>query len=163
MTDMNRRAFLRTTAATALASSVLLTKRCFSAQLPLRKFIMNLNVGQIGVKATPLEAVRLARQHGYGAVTPMTGSLIKYSEAELGQLLAEMKSNGIVWGAGVLSPFFEPNDTGFKDRLTEVRRTARLTHPAGVTRCFTWTMSSSNTRTYLAIFRLHTPRAREVG
>jgi hypothetical protein len=53
MTDMNRRAFLRTTAATALASSVLLTPLWGSAQLPLRKFIMNLNVGQIGVKATP--------------------------------------------------------------------------------------------------------------
>jgi hypothetical protein len=140
---------------------------------------MNLNVGQIGVKATPIEAVRLARQHGYGAVTPMTGSLSKYSEAELGQLLArrwaspvgEMKSNGIVWGAGVLSPFFEPNDTEFKcrkaspsgDRLTEVRRTARLYQQAGVTRCFTPTMSSSNTMTYLANFRLHTQRVREVG
>ena len=162
MTDMDRRAFLQTAAA-ALVSSALLTKRCVAAELPPRKFTMNLNVGQIGVKTTPLEAVRLARQYGYGAVTPMTGYLSKCSEGELEQLLAEMKSNGIVWGAGVLSPFFEPNDAGFKDRLTEVRRTARLYQRAGVTRCFTWTMSSSNTMTYLANFRLHTQRVREVG
>jgi len=161
VTEMNRRKFLHTTA--AIAVSQLLTERSFAEVQSERKFRMNLNVGQVGVKATPFEAIKLARQYGYESVTPMHWAMAKYSPERLEQLVAEMKENGLVWGAVGLRPFFHRDSGKFKDRLAEIRRTAELYQRAGVMRCFTWTMSSSDSLTYRQNFRLHVQRIREAG
>jgi len=169
MINMNRRKFLQTmtTAVAACTFSAkppfLLSQESRGAERPGRRFTANLNVGHIGVKATPLEAIKLARQYDYESVAPMLSAMLKYSQAELQQLAAEMKSNNIVWGAGALRPFVHPDDAKFKQNLTEILQTAQLCQRLGVTRCFTWTGPSSDTMTYLENFRLHVRRLRETG
>ena len=163
MNDMNRRTFLQTAAVTGLAGSVLPARQSHAAEGPSRKFTMNLNTGQVGVRVSQLEAVKLAAEYGYGSVTPMTRELGRYSDAELEKLKAEMKSSRITWGATGMGPFFDPSDAKFEQRLSEIRKTAGVFKRAGVTRCFTWTMSSSRDLTYRANFRLHVRRVRQVG
>ena len=161
--EMNRREFLKSTVAlTALAASSLRSD-CFSEEPAKRKFTMNLNVGQVGVRADPFEAIELAQQYGYESVTPMTGRLLRYSESELASLAEKMKTAGLTWGAVGVRPFFVTDDTRFNERKQEIIRTAKVLQAVGATRCFTWTMSSSDRLMYMENFRLHAKRLREVG
>lgn len=161
---MIRRDFLkRTMVATTAAASGFLTRRCFAAELPKRKFSMNLNVGQIGVKADPFGAIKLAQQYGYESVSPMTWQMLRYSQGELERLSDEMKAAGLAWGAAAVQPFFVNDDARFNERKEEIMQIAKALQRTGVARCFTWTMSSSDVMTYRANFRLHVQRAREVG
>lgn len=161
---MDRREFLRSGAAlTMLAGSGLLKTECFGEEAPKRKFKMNLNVGQVGVRADPFEAIKLARDYGYEAVAPMSSYLLKYSESELNRLVEEMKAAGLAWGAAAVQPFFIGDETRFSQRKQEILQTAEALQRAGVTRCFTWVSPSSNSMTYLENFRLHVKCLREVG
>ncbi len=164
MNDMPRREFLRVGAAAAtLAAADLLRTSCFAAGPAKPKFKMNLNLGQIGVRATPLEAVQLARKYGYRSITPMSWALAKYSQDERKRLLSEMKAAGLSWGAAGVGPFFHADQAKFRERKQRIADQAGQLQRAGVTRCFTWVPPSSNERTYRANFDLHVKRTREVG
>lgn len=161
---MDRRQFLKSGAAmTILAGSGLLKTECVGEEPPRRKFKMNLNVGQIGVKADPFEAIKLARDYGYDAVTPMPSYLSKYSESELERLMGEMRAAGLTWGAAGVQPFFVTDETRFNQRKQEILQMAKALQRAGVTRCFTWMSPSSHSMTYRENFRLHATRLREAG
>lgn len=162
MPNMDRRTFLQIGAAAA-GHFVMAVPDSRSAERPGRKFTMNLNVGQIGVKATPWEVIKLAKKYGYGSVTPPVGAVQRYSQAERDRLVSELKSNGLVWGAGALRPFFDQDEATFKEKLKTITATARLYQQMGATRCFTWMMSSSSTLTYRENFDLHARRVREVA
>ncbi|MCH9023281.1 MAG: hypothetical protein IID32_11055, partial [Planctomycetes bacterium] len=70
MSTINRRTFLHISAA-ALGSSAFLNNSS-AYEAPQRKFTMNLNIGQVGVRANPFEAIALAKKYGYESITPMT-------------------------------------------------------------------------------------------
>jgi len=162
--EMNRREFLKSTVAlTALAVSSSLRLDCSSEELAKRKFTMNLNVGQVGVRADPFEAIKLAQDYGYESVTPMPWHLLRYSESELARLAGKMKTAGLTWGAAGVRSFFVNDDTRFNERKQEIIRTAKVLQRVGGTRCFTWTMSSSDILMYMENFRLHVKRLREAG
>jgi len=161
MTGMNRREFLQGLAGAAVVATAGGSGR--AGDLPKPKFRLNLNCGQIGVRATPAEAIRLAGKHGYKAVTPMSYALAKMPDEQLTRLLGEMKAAGLEWGAAPIGPFFQDDEAQFKERFARIARDAKLLQRARVTRSFTWVMPSSNTRTYRAQFRLVVRRTREVG
>lgn len=161
---MNRRDFLKTGAAmTMLAGSNVLNTRSSAEEKPKRKFRMNLNVGQVGVKADPFEAIKLAKDYGYEAVAPMSSYLLKYSESELHRLVEGMNAAGLTWGAAGVQPFFVSDETRFNQRKQDILQTAKALQRVGVRRCFTWMSPSSNSMTYLENFRLHAKCLREVG
>lgn len=161
---MDRREFLKSGAALAMLTGATLSKtKSFGDEPAKRKFKMNLNVGQIGVRADPFETIKLAKDYGYEAVAPMSGYLLKYSEDELGRLVGEMKTAGLTWGATGVQPFFVSDETRFSQRKQEILQTAKALQRAGAARCFTWMSPSSGSTTYLENFRLHAKRLREVG
>jgi len=162
MDNMPRREFLRAGAAATLAAAGLL-ERPAAAEAAKPKFKLNLNVGQVGVRATPREAVRLAQKYGYRSITPMAGAMARYPQDEMKRLLAEMKAAGLSWGAAGVGPFFHDEQARFQERKRRIAAQAAQLQRAGVTRCFTWVPPSSNTRTYRANFDLHVKRAREIG
>ena len=163
MNRVTRRTFVRAAAgAAALASTSLPRGRAGAAELPKRKFKLNLNVGQVGVRATPMEAVGLAKKHGYGSVTPMAGAMGRYSDEQMAELAAAMRKAGLVWGASGIGPFFDADEERFKAKRERIAKAAKLLQRAKVTRCFTWVPPGSKTRTYRANFRLHVKRTREV-
>jgi sugar phosphate isomerase/epimerase len=140
-----------------------LRSNCSGEEVVERKFTMNLNVGQVGVQADAFEAIDLAHDYGYESVTPMPGHLLRYSESELARLVKKMKTAGLTWGAVGVRPFFVTDDTRFNERKQDIIRTAKALQGVGATRCFTWTMSSSDVLMYMENFRLHVKRLREVG
>jgi len=162
MPDMTRRAFLRTAAATLAAPAALETSS-LAAELPKPRFTLNLNVGQIGVRATPLEAIKLARKYGYGSVTPMSWAMARSSREELAELVSRMKAAKLAWGAAPMGPFFQADKAKFAAKRQQTARAAALLQRAKVTRCFTWVSPCSGERTYRANFRLHVERTREIG
>jgi hypothetical protein len=82
MSHLNRRTLLQ--AAAGLIGAGWASARCPAADAPKRKFTINLSLGNIGVRATPQEAIRLARQYGFEALSPVAGPMLKYSDAPAG-------------------------------------------------------------------------------
>ncbi len=160
MNQVTRRAFVRATG--ALAGSLLIGRAGFARDDARRRFRMNLNVGQVGVKADPFEAIALAEKYGYESVTPLTDAMLRYSDAHLQRLKEKMNDAALDWGAGVVRPFFAGEKSRFNEELREIGKTAQIWQRVGITRCMTWAMPSSDTLTYRTNFRLHVERTRQV-
>ena len=100
---------------------------------------------------------------GFEAVEPAPGFLGKLSEDALAELLADMKAKHLVWAAAGLPVDFRGTDAAFRDSLKRLPEFARGLQRAGVTRVGTWLSPSHGSLTYLANFRRHAQRLREVA
>jgi sugar phosphate isomerase/epimerase len=163
MNPLNRRQFLRLTV-TASALTTISGPLVHSAvPPPNRKMTISLSCGSIGVSANQREAIRLAAQHGFESVEPYPEYLASLGEAELGELLAQMKSKQLSFGAAGLPVEFRQGDSQFTDSLKRLTPLAAAAARAGVDRWGTWLSPCDNSRTYLANFNLHARRLREVA
>ncbi len=164
MSHLNRRSFIKTAAAVTLTAQHLLKKNAAAQESEKlkRKFKMNLNISQVGVKADPFEAIDLAKQYGYQSITPMTDAIIKYPPTRRQQLAEQMKAANLSWGPTGVRPFFSPDQPDLEQKLKQLSKTASILGPIGVTRAFTWLMPGSDTLTYRKNFRLHAERLREI-
>jgi sugar phosphate isomerase/epimerase len=166
MFDLNRRTFLRTATTTGLAAAGLCGMArcaCAAGQELKRKFKMGLSCGPIGVRADQHQAIQLARQFHFEAVDPSVGFLTGLSEAELQELLADLKAKNLVWGAAGLPVNFRRDEPTFQAGMKQWVELAKGLRPAGVTRVVTWLAPSHRSLTYLANFRQHARRLREVA
>jgi sugar phosphate isomerase/epimerase len=167
MVIFSRRDFLRTTTALGLAGTAL--PDAFSAETASdsprlrRKFTACLSCGAIGVGADQREAIRLAHRFGFEAVEPAADFLARLADAELQELLADMKAKKLAWGASGLSVDFRGSDAVFQKGMKDLPRTAQGLKRAGVTRVATWLSPSHASLTYVANFRQHARRLREVA
>ncbi|MBN2475253.1 MAG: sugar phosphate isomerase/epimerase [Pirellulales bacterium] len=166
MTVSHRRAFLKTAAAVSLTATGLglrPRRAVAQAQKPQRKFTLDLACGAIGVEADPREAIRLAARFGFESVDPSGEFLARLSDAELDALLAEMKAKNLVWGAAGLSVNFRGDDSQFKASMLRLPEVAQGLQRAGAGRVGTWLSPCHRSLTYLANFRQHARRLREVA
>src|SRR4051794_28138892 len=103
---LNRRQFLWAGATTGLlaGASRLGSSPTASAEEPgrERKFTMDLVCGALGVRADLPEAIALAHRFGFESVAPDASYLVRLDEGRLRDLPAELKSQGLVWGAAGL-------------------------------------------------------------
>ena len=74
-----------------------------------------------------------------------------------------MKAKKLVWAAEGLPVEFRGGDKAFQDSIKRLPDFAKGLKRAGVTRVGTWLSPSHNTLTYLANFRQHARRLREVA
>jgi len=163
-TEMDRREFLKAGAAVmALAVGGPAGVQALGANPVGRQFKLNLNVGNLGVKASQGEALKLAKKHGFEAVTPNPGALQKCTADELEQLLGEMKAANLTWGSAGTGSFFNESESKFAQSQLEIAKLAKTLQAAGVTRCHTWTGSSNSTLTYRENFKQHVERTRQIG
>jgi sugar phosphate isomerase/epimerase len=128
-----------------------------------RRMTRDLICGNLGVKATQREALDLASRYGFESVFPDAGELGRLSDAELGDLLGEMKARSLVFGAGFLAVDFRKDDAAFDRGLGELPAFAHGLQRAGVRRVGTWLPPASDTLTYRQYFALHARRLREVA
>ena len=175
MADLNRRRFLKTTTALGLAGLSLDglvpgTSRVGSAaedsaaeDRPRRRFKKDLACGMIQVRADQREAIRFAHQFGFEAVDPNTGFLLRLSDTELAELQAELKAKNLAWGAAGLPVDFRGDEARFKAGVQRLPEMAKGLQRAGVTRVATWLTPVHGSLTYLANFRQHARRLREVA
>jgi sugar phosphate isomerase/epimerase len=165
MARTNRRQFLQNTAAAAAASGVFRTDiitRAF-AQTARRKMTMALSCGAIGVSANQHEAVDLASRHGFESVEANSSYLASLSGDQLSELLAYMKSKGVVFGAANLPVEFRQDETKFIEGIKMLPDIAAALEKAGVDRVSTWVMPCHDSLTYVSNFRQHAARLRDVA
>lgn len=163
MAALTRRQFNRGSLAVGMAVAGLLAGRADAAAGRRRKFTMDLVCGAIGVRADQREAIRLAEAYGFESVGVMGNSLTGLAEQELQDLLAELKNAGLVWGAASLPVDFRGAETKFRAGLKQLPSLAAALQRAGVTRISTWLRPTHSDLTYLANFRQHARRLREVA
>jgi sugar phosphate isomerase/epimerase len=154
-----RRSFIQQT---AVASCGLLLARNLLAAAPgSRKFKLDLRCGSIGVQANQQEAVRLAVKHGFESVDPSPEDIGKLSSSERKELAAQLKEQGLVWGAAGLPVEFRDDEQEFRAGVENLPRLAAAMQEAGVTRVGTWLSPAHHELTYVANFRQHGRRLRE--
>lgn len=123
-----------------------------------------LTPGSIGVALkSQRELNDLAHRHGFEAVEPMSDELRRMSADQLAETLADLKAKNLGWAAAGLPVDFRGEDTAFRDGLSRLGETAAGLKRAGVDRVGTWVSPSHGRLTYLANFRQHTERLREVA
>lgn len=163
MPDLDRRTFLKSATAGLAGAAILGQNRSPAAQPPKRKFTMDLRVGAIGVKADLAGAIRLAHQYGFESAEPSAQFLEKLSQTESDELVADLEAKNLVWGAAGLPVNFRGDNAKFKQGLDRLPQQAKALNRAGVTRVGTWLSPTHSSLTYLANFRQHAERLREVS
>ncbi len=159
---MNRRSLLKAAAAASLACA--LTERNAVAQKRVRrKFTMDLCPGRIGVKAEPVKTIELAAEFGFESVEPLDSHLVGLDPRHLSELEALLKQHRLVWGAASLTMDFRKDEATFKQGLSELPSIAQALEKAGVKRIGTYIRPSSDELTYIANFRQHAERLKQVA
>jgi sugar phosphate isomerase/epimerase len=159
----NRRQFLQTSTLLAAAAAGATRAWALADGESKRKFTMDLSCGMIGVKASPRESIALAKQYGFESVAPSVDYLAKLSDAELQEVLGELKAAGLTWGAAGRSVDVRSDDAAFAEGLKEVAAWAKGAQRAEVTRAATWISPRHDSLPYVSNFRHHATRIRAVA
>ena len=156
-----RRQFLATTAAsTAL---LVASKPSLAAGDSKRQFTVDLRWGSIGVKASQDDAIELASKHGFESVAASPHDLAKLSDADRSALVARLKEKQLVWGSSGLPVEFRKDEARFRNDLQKLPGLAAAVQRAGGNRMGTWIMPCHDELTYVANFKQHAKRLREVA
>jgi sugar phosphate isomerase/epimerase len=124
---------------------------------------MDLVCGNLGVKADLPTAITLAHDHGFGSVAPDASYLGRLTDSQLSELLGDLKAKGLTWGAAGLPVDFRGDDAAFRGGMSELAVFATALRRAGATRVGTWLRPGHDRLTYVANFRQHAQRLREVS
>jgi sugar phosphate isomerase/epimerase len=155
-----RRTFLAR--ASVAAASLPFGVQVLSQSKPLR-MTLSLSPGAIGVKADQRETIRLAAKHGFTAVEPFPQFLAGLDDPAREELLADLKTKSLVWGAAGLPVDFRGEDARFEQGLAELPRLAAALQRCGATRVGTWISPGHNTLDYDANFERHRERLAKVA
>jgi sugar phosphate isomerase/epimerase len=158
---ISRRGLLRGLAGSRLALGV--ARAATTGGHPMRKFTMDLVCGNIGVSVRLPEAIALAHHYGFESVAPDPGFLRSISDSQLSELRDDLKTKKLVWGAAGLSVDFRGSLPAFQSGLKSLAADAKALQRAGASRMGTWLAPGHNGLTYLANFKQHTARLREIG
>src|SRR5262249_45820437 len=138
-------------------------KRVNGNEQAARKFTMDLVCGNLGVSTKLPEAIALAHRFGFESVAPDIGFLRSISESQLSELRNGLKAKNLVWGAAGLSVDFRGGQASFQNGISELADEAAALRRAGASRIGTWISPAHKNLTYLANFKQHAARLREVG
>jgi sugar phosphate isomerase/epimerase len=148
---MNRRAFL------ALAVSAV------AARAVVRGMKLHLSFGALGIAANQRQAIDLAAKHGFDLVDADGKFLGTLGAGELSDLLGYMKAQNVGWAMAGLPVDFRRDEATFSTGIATFPDYVRGVQRAGVSMVTTYVLPMSNDRTYLANFKLHVTRLREVA
>jgi sugar phosphate isomerase/epimerase len=158
---LTRRCFIH-----ALGGAALLGRAALADERSAgRKMTIDLVCGNLGVRADLPTAIALAHAHGFESVAPDAGYLGKLSDDSLQELVGDLKSKGLTWGAAGLPPAvdFRGDEGPFRSGLKALPDFAASLKRAGAGRVGTWIRPGHDRLTYLANFRQHAGRLREIA
>jgi sugar phosphate isomerase/epimerase len=148
--NLSRRSFLAATALVAQARAAGHTMQ------------MHLSCGALGIQASQRQAIDLAAKHGFDVVDADGKYLNGLSDGELQDLLGDMEAKRIAWAMAGLPVEFRRDEAAFSAGMMQFPGYARGLRRAGVRSVTTWVTPGSNELTYLANFKLHVARFREI-
>lgn len=158
---MNRRQLLKHTLAASLAAGIAPLPQAF-AQTRKAKFTVDLNPGAIGIKADARGIIALAHEHGFQSLQPNANFLAELDATQRKEIVAELAEKNLVWGAAGLSVDFRADEEKFRSGMEALPKQAAALQNAGATRVGTWLKPFHDELTYVANFKQHTTRLREV-
>ncbi len=160
--SLSRRDFLQAAGAAAMAGVARVASGA-AIHGSGRKMTMDLVCGNLGVKADLPTAIALAHDHGFESVAPDAGHLGRLSDVQLSELVADLKSKGLTWGAAGLPVEFRGDDATFRAGMAELPAFASALKRAGATRVGTWISPGHGRLPYVANLRQHARRLREAA
>lgn len=160
---LSRRTFLARATAAVAATSLSPFVRRASARTQSVQLTLCLSPGAIGVQADQWETIRLATKHGFTAVEPFAQFLAGLDDSKRDELVSELKTKGLVWGAAGLPVDFRGDDDRFEQGLAELPRLAAALQRCGATRVGTWISPGHNTLDKDANFERHRLRLKNVA
>lgn len=128
-----------------------------------RAMKISLSCGTIGVKVDQQQAIRLADQYGFEAVTADAQALEQLSHDEMAALREDLGRRKLAWGKASLTVEFRRDETVFRNDIAGFPKTAAALVRAGVDRVGTYIRPQHAELTYLANFKQHTRRLGEVA
>ena len=158
--SISRRGFLR---AAVAAGSMAAAGSAGAAGRSGRRMTIDLVCGNLGVSADLPTAVKLAMDHGFESVAPDAGFLGKLSDSQLAELVENMKAHNLVWGASGLAVEFRADEGTFRAGMQKLPTFADALKRAGASRVGTWISPTHGRLPYVANFRRHAGRLREVA
>lgn len=159
----NRRNFIKNTAAASALAFIPFSGLQSMTLKKDRKFKMGINPGAIGVKLSQKQLLEKAAEYGFESMVAYSGTLAEWSDGQIDEFVAKMKSKNISWGASGLPMDFRKDKATFKKGLDGLPKHAEALQKAGVTRMSTWIMPTNNDLTYLENFKQHSKRLKEIG
>ncbi|MGB3851782.1 MAG: sugar phosphate isomerase/epimerase family protein [Tunicatimonas sp.] len=120
---------------------------------------MSLDPGAIGVQVDQLALIKLAKQHGFEAVTPYPSFLVDHAQ----KAVTALQESSLVWGVAGLPVEFRQDEAQFERDLSALPRLAQALQEAGGARMSTWIMPTHAELNYLKNFQQHTDRLRRVA
>jgi sugar phosphate isomerase/epimerase len=124
---------------------------------------MHLSCGALSIQASQRRAIDLAAKHEFDVVDADGRYLGGLSDGELQDLLGKMEATKIGWAMAGLPLEFRRDEATFSAGLADLPGYARGLGRAGVRSVTTWVKPSSDELTYLANFKLHAVRFREIA
>ena len=161
MSILNRRSFLVISGASAVGLTR--PQHGVAKSHGKRKMTIDLVCGAIGVGADQHKAIEYAAKYVFESVEPSAGEMAGFSDQQIEDTVASLKAKGLVWGAAGLTVDFRKDEATFKDGMKGLPRAAKALQTAGVTRVGTWLLPYHDSLTYVANFRQHAARLREVA
>lgn len=126
------------------------------------KFSVDLVGGAIGVQANQTELIELAIKHGFGSVQPNAGYLAGLSPQQVQTTNARLDDAGLRWGAASLPVEFRNDLATFNGDMAKFPKLAAALQQSGVTRISTWLKPFHPSLTWLANFKQHVTRIRQI-
>lgn len=163
ITSGNRRNFIKKTSVAGALSFIPFSGLQAFLLKKERKFKMGLNPGAIGVNLDQNQLLDKAAQYGFESIVAYSGTLATWSDAQINEFVAKMKSKKIVWGAAGLPMDFRKDEATQRKGLSELPSHAAALQKAGVTRMSTWIMPTHAELTYLENMRQHGKRLGEIA
>lgn len=160
---LSRRTFVARAAAAVAATSLSPFVWRASARTQPARMTLSLSPGAIGVQADQRETIRLAAKHGFTAVEPFVQFLAGLDDSKREELVGDLKTKGIAWGAAGLPVDFRGDDGRFEQGLAELPRLAVALQRCGATRMGTWISPGHNTLDKDANFERHQQRLKKVA
>lgn len=129
----------------------------------VRGMQLHLSCSALGIQATQQEAIDLAAANGFDAVDADGKYLNTLSDSALADLTGYLRDKKIVWAIAGLPVDFRRDDAAFSSGMAQFPAYARGLQRAGVGKVTTYVLPRSETLTYVANFKLHAVRLREIA
>ena len=129
----------------------------------VRGMQLHLSCGALGIAANQRQAIDLAAKHGFDVVDADGKYLGGLGAGELSDLLGYMKSKSVGWAMAGLPVDFRRDEATFATGVAAFPGYVRGVRRAGVGMVTTYVLPMSNEHAYIANFKMHAARLRQVA
>jgi sugar phosphate isomerase/epimerase len=121
----------------------------------------NLSPGAVGIRASFIEGMELAKGAGFEGVDLSVGEAARLAEEQsLEWVRDQVASRGLRLGGWGLPVSYRGDDAAFQESLAKLPKQAELAQALGCTRCMTWILPFSESLPYTENFQFHVTRLR---